>query len=153
MSSIFLESAKGIVAMKTRPSRRESREAAFELLFEWSFHENPTPELVERAVAARDFSPDEFALKLVDRVTANKERIDELIESRSENWKLGRISRVTLAALRIAFCELECFEDIPTGATINEAVELVKKYGTDDEAAYLNGILGSYVRGGESVDS
>ena len=132
--------------MKTKNSRRESREAAFELLFEWSFNENMMQELLETAAAARDRIPDAFARKLVDCVITNHAQIDGLIESRSENWKLERISRVTLAALRIAFCELEYFDDIPTGATINEAVELVKKYGTEDEAAYLNGILGSYTR-------
>ena len=132
--------------MKPKQSRRESRQAAFELLFEWSFHESSMEELLEGAAAARDVSPDEFALKLVERVVGNCGHLDAQIESRSENWKIGRISRVTLAALRIAFCELEYFEDIPAGATINEAVELVKKYGTEDEAAYLNGILGSYAR-------
>ena len=136
--------------MKPKHSRRESREAAFELLFEWSFHENPTQELLEAAAAARDAEPDEFALGLVERVVEHCEHLDELIESHSENWKLERISRVSLAALRIAFCELEYFDDIPQGATINEAVELVKKYGAEDEAAYLNGILGSYVRGASS---
>ena len=132
--------------MKAKSSRRESRQAAFELLFEWSFQESSIQELIETAAASRDLAPDEFALKLVENVLMNRAHLDELIESRSENWKIGRISRVTLAALRIAFCELEFFEDIPLGATINEAVELVKKYGTEDEAAYLNGILGSYTR-------
>jgi len=132
--------------MKPKQSRRESRQAAFELLFEWSFNESSVEELFEDAAAARDLSPDEFTLKLVERVIEHHEHLDEMIEARSENWKIGRISRVTLAALRIAFCELEYFDDIPAGATINEAVELVKKYGTEDEAAYLNGILGSYTR-------
>ena len=146
MSSVLFEADERNKNMKAKYSRRQSREAAFELLFEWSFHENSMQELIEGAAASRDSAPDEFALKLVGLVTENRAQLDELIESRSENWKLGRISRVTLAALRIAFCELAYFEDIPPGATINEAVELVKKYGTEDEAAYLNGILGSYIR-------
>ena len=147
MSSVLFEPSERNLNMKSKNSRRQSREAAFELLFEWSFHESSIQELIEVSAASRDSTPDEFALELVEHVIMNRAHIDDLIESRSENWKLGRISRVTLAALRIAFCELEYFEDIPPGATINEAVELVKKYGTEDEAAYLNGILGSYVRG------
>jgi N utilization substance protein B len=127
-------------------NRRESREAAFALVFEWSFHEYPMDEMLAGAKAARDLLPDDFSRELVKRTLENHSHIDATIEAQSENWKLGRISRVSLAALRIAFCEIDYFDDIPHGATINEAVELVKKYGAEDEAAYLNGILGGYVR-------
>jgi N utilization substance protein B len=53
---------------------------------------------------------------------------------------------VNLAVLRLAFCELSLFSDIPAGATINEAVELVKTFGSEEDAAYVNGILGTYER-------
>jgi N utilization substance protein B len=129
-----------------KQSRRESREAAFLLLFEWSFHENTAEDTLRDAKAARDLDADAFARSLFETTLTHVTELDSVIESSSDHWKLGRISRVNLAALRIAFCELRHFDDIPQGATINEAVELVKKYGTEDEAAYLNGILGGYVR-------
>lgn len=127
-------------------TRRESREIAFALLFEWSFHGENVDEMIENAGLAREAVVDSFARELTEKTIANREEIDGLIEQYSQGWKLGRISRVTLATLRLSFCELTRFGDIPVGATINEAVELVKKYGTEDEAAYLNGILGTFER-------
>lgn len=127
-------------------TRRESREVAFLLLFEWSFGEEDLQDIIRQAVDGRDVVVDDFALSLVSRAVDNRLELDGLITRYSEKWKLNRISKVTLAALRLSFCELSQFADIPVGATINEAVELVKKFSTEDEAAYVNGILGSFVR-------
>lgn len=127
-------------------TRRESRETAFELLFEWSFKDETLDEIVEAAKLARDLEPDKFALSLAEKVVESRAGLDALIERYSQGWKLSRISHTALTVLRMSFCELTKFEDIPAGATINEAVELVKKFGTDEEAAYLNGILGSFER-------
>lgn len=127
--------------------RREAREAAFALLFEWSFKESENlSNIIAQATDARDLDIDTFTIDLTSRAMDNVEEIDSLIAKYSQKWKINRISKITLAALRLALSELLYFADIPPGATINEAVELVKKYGTEDEAAYLNGILGSYVR-------
>lgn len=127
-----------------KPTRRESRETAFMLLFEWSFKDDSLDEIIEMAKTARGIDVDEFALSLAEKVIANREEIDAIIERYSQGWKLSRISRTVLAVLRLSFCEMTKFGDIPVGASINEAVELVKKFGTDAEAAYLNGILGSF---------
>lgn len=129
--------------------RRDSRESSFALLFEWSFKEQDTlDEMIEQATDARDLEVDRFSRELAGKAIDNVAKIDEAIESYSQNWKLSRLSKVTLAALRLSMCELMYFSDIPPGVTINEAVELVKKYGTEDEAAFLNGVLGSYARSG-----
>ena len=130
--------------------RRESREIAFTLLFEWDFNGEPVDVIIRQASEVRGEKVDTFTRELVQKTTENIDQIDSLIEQYSQNWKISRISRVTLAAIRLAFCELLFFDKIPEGATINEAVELVKKYGTDDESSYLNGILGGYVRGSAS---
>lgn len=127
-------------------TRRESREIAFTLLFEWSFKENSLEEIIENAVTAREIVVDSFARELVAKTVENREELDSLIERYSQSWKLQRISKTTLAVLRMSFCELTKFGDIPEGVSINEAVELVKKFGTDEEAAYLNGILGNFVK-------
>jgi N utilization substance protein B len=103
-------------------------------------------DLISRAEDYGESRVDEFARSLCSRTADHVEDLDKLIETYSDRWKLNRISKVNLAVLRLAFCELSLFSDIPAGATINEAVELVKTFGTEDEAAYVNGILGTYER-------
>lgn len=125
-------------------TRRESREVAFTLLFEWSFKDETLDEIIENAVESREIVVDSFSRELVGKVVENREELDLLIERFSQGWKLQRISKTALAILRMSFCELTKFDGIPVGASINEAVELVKKFGTDEEAAYLNGILGNF---------
>lgn len=129
-----------------KPTRRESRETAFELLFEWSFKEDSLEEIIEMAGKARNAQVDDFARKLAGKAVASRDEIDALIGQYSQGRKLSRISKTALAVLRLCFCELTQFEEIPAGASINEGVELLKKYGTEEEAAYLNGILGSFDR-------
>lgn len=130
-----------------KQNRRKSRRTAFELLFAWSFQEDDAAEALEREEAGGELALDDFSRALFTRTLERLSDIDALIESHSDRWKLNRLSKVTLAALRLAFCELSFFEDIPAGVTINEAVEIVKSYGTEDEASYVNGILGTYERG------
>ena len=127
-------------------NRRQSREAAFCLLFEWSFHAEPFDQLIQNAREARELEADDFALALCQKTIERVDALDHLIERYSEGWKVSRLSKATLSVLRLAFCEMTEMEDIPLGATINEAVELCKKYATEDEAAFVNGILGRYVR-------
>lgn len=133
--------------MAIKQKRRVSREAAFALLFEWSFKPDETlEEMIEQADETREIQVDSFARELCGRTMDHVSDLDALIETYSEKWKINRISKVTLAVLRMAFCEMSLFTDIPAGATINEAVELIKTYGTEDEASYVNGILGTYER-------
>lgn len=132
-------------------TRRESREAAFLLVFEWSFREDEAmEEIIELARSCRGAEVDAFAAGLAEKTAAYRIQIDHEIETHSDRWKLGRLSRVTLAVLRMSICELSYMEDIPAGATINEAVELMKQYATEDEAAYVNGVLGAYNRAREA---
>jgi len=127
-------------------NRRKSRETAFGLLFEWSFHEEPFEGLVKNARESREFEADDFSLQLCQKAIEGVQELDSLIEKYSESWKVNRLSKATLSVLRLAFCEMTMMEDIPIGATINEAVELCKKYASEDEAAFVNGILGEYGR-------
>ena len=127
-------------------NRRQSREAAFCLLFEWSFHGEPLEVMLENARYARELEADEFVIELCQKAIDGSDELDRLIEQYSESWKVGRLSKMTLSVLRLAFCELTKMENIPLGATINEAVELCKKYASEDEAAFVNGILGKFGR-------
>lgn len=131
----------------TKVKRRESRETTFTLLFEWSFREDETiDEIIELAEHCRAVQVNDFARSLAEVTVNYRVQLDALIEDYSDKWKLNRLSRTTLAVLRMSFCELTRMEDIPVGVTINEAVELMKKYATPDEAAYVNGVLGTYTR-------
>ncbi|MBR4766148.1 MAG: transcription antitermination factor NusB, partial [Clostridia bacterium] len=76
----------------------------------------------------------------------NIEEIDLNIEKFSIARKMNRISKVSLSVLRIAVCEMLYYEDIPYGVSINEAVEICKKYASEDEYAFVNGVLGSLAR-------
>lgn len=127
-------------------TRRESREVAFALLFEWSFKDDTLDEIIENAAVGSELPVDAFARALAGCAIEHCPEIDKIIGRYSEKWKVSRLSRVTLAVLRMSVCELLHFDDIPVGATINEAVELAKKFSTEDEAAYINGILGAFER-------
>lgn len=127
--------------------RRESRETAFALLYEWSLRpEKSMDELVELAKEAREIETDSYFDAIVAKVVENSSDIDNYIEQYSQRWKIHRISKISLAALRLAIGEILYMENIPQGASINEAVEIVKKYGAEDEPAYINGVLGGFVR-------
>jgi N utilization substance protein B len=131
--------------------RREAREAAFLLIFEKAFHTEPVGELIETAVVCRALQLDEYSNRLLGLWEQNMTAIDARIEPFLTKWKLSRLPKVTLAVLRLAVCELDFFPDIPVRVTINEAVELAKNYGTEEDASYVNGVLGSYVKAARPV--
>lgn len=83
----------------------------------------------------------DFAEELIRGVRENAAEIDRIIAEKSRNWSLARMSRVDLCILRMAVFELICRDDIPKNVTINEAIEVAKKYGTEDSPAFVNGIL------------
>ena len=84
-----------------------------------------------------------FLLKLVSGVSAGRKDIDALIERFSSNWKVSRMSGVDRNILRIAVFELTCCPDIPAKVTLNEAIDIGKRFGTEDSGAFINGILDS----------
>ena len=130
-------------------TRRESREQAFALVFEMIFNDAPVEELVEGAAQCRDISIGDYALEAAKAVRTHWEELDGIIRRFSAKWKLERLPKVTFSVLRLAICEI-AFLGTPTGAVIDEAVELTKKYGGDDDPAYVNGVLGGYARSREA---
>lgn len=123
-------------------TRKIARENTFLLLFEGACKNDETPEeIFNKAVEIRDLEVDEFVKSVFFGTYANIQIIDETIERNIKGWKKERISPVSLAVLRLASYEILFVEDIPAKVSINEAVELCKKY--DDEKAYsfVNGVL------------
>jgi len=134
--------------------RRASREKAFALLFELSFQPGESiAALLERAFDGDDDPPlaDKFALRLAETAAVHLDELDGAITKRLKGWKLNRISRASHALLRLAVCEMLYFDDIPVGASINEAVELAKIYGDEDAPKFINGVLGSIARDRETL--
>ncbi|MGM9641604.1 MAG: transcription antitermination factor NusB [Eubacteriales bacterium] len=137
-------------------TRREAREAALELLFEKGFRNDETPEVIlARALEMREIEINEYVKTVFFGVCENLEFIDALLEKHSHGWKKTRISPVSRAAIRIAIYEMYFCEDVPDTASINEALELVKKYDDADKVkAFVNGVLNAVLKekaaGGES---
>ena len=125
-------------------TRREEREQVFILLFEKSFNSDTDMEqLYDFAIENEVITGSDFVKTLLNKTWENIEEIDGNIEKFSVGWKINRISKVALAVLRLAVCEILYFDDIPVGVSINEAVELCKKYAAKEDSSFVNGILGS----------
>lgn len=128
-------------------TRRQAREQAFTLIFEKSFHPEITvEEMISMAVEARYLQTDEFAVLLAKTADEQQPEIDSIIEKNAIGWKKDRISRVSLSLLRLALCEMLFIEEVPTNVSINEAVELAKLYASQEDAAFINGVLGAAAR-------
>ena len=118
-------------------SRREARERAFHLLYE-SEMKGEGPGAV---LASLPLEPDEFAVELVRGVGETQPELDALITAHARNWEIDRMPALDRAVLRLACYELAHRPDVPTGAAISEAVELAKRYSTDDSGRFVNGVL------------
>ena len=128
--------------------RRKSREQAFIILFEKSFNEDlSVDEIVEIAIESEVIEEDKFMTKLLAAAEENLVIVDGEIEKNLKGWSKSRISKVSLALLRLAISEMLYFDDIPVGVSINEAVEICKIYGSDEDKSFINGVLGSVARG------
>jgi len=129
-------------------NRRQARERALQALYQLELSGTATPlEALEQAWVAsaeegpRDEEVHTFALELVKGVRDELKEIDELIGKHSHNWKLDRMSRIDRNVLRLGVYELRFRDDIPKKVSINEAVELGKKFGGEQSSAFINGLL------------
>jgi N utilization substance protein B len=92
-----------------------------------------------------------YARKAAQGVQDHLEDIDAAIEKYTVGWQKKRISKVSLAILRLAVYEMKYEDDVPVRVAINEAVELAKKYATQEDASFVNGLLGSVARNQEGA--
>lgn len=131
-------------------SRRSARKNAFFLLFQMDFNEAEEYEQVKEIFFAEKEEPVEesektFILSEVEGTRAHMEEIDEMITACAKGWDTERMNKVDLAILRLAVYEIR-FGETPVGVAINEAVELAKKFSSDEAPAFINGILGKAVQ-------
>ena len=128
--------------MEKKLTRREAREAAFLTAFAATF-EPETPSLPSDSEQAEK---DVFARRLLAAMNDHAEELDSIIEDHLKGWTLNSVPRVSLVALRLALAEMLYGEEQKPGVAINEAVELVKKYGADNDYQFVNGLLGTVAR-------
>ena len=144
-------------------TRTNARELAMHLVYQMDYHDELPEELLEREYKPDDYpsrsaeselyseKPDAKQKEYIDYcvrgVYAYKSEIDGIIEKYAKGWKVSRISKVSLAVLRLAIFEILHVEDAPAGAVINEAVEIARRYEEEEKVSFINGILGAFVRG------
>ncbi len=126
-------------------NRRKSREFAMQALFYIDMGRNDPKEMLARF--CDNFTPPSkalpFFLKLVNGVVEHRSEIDEIIERFSSNWKISRMPCVDRNIIRIAAYEMFYCPDIPATVSINEAIDIGKKFGSEESGAFINGILDS----------
>ena len=122
-------------------TRKEAREEAFILIFEKQFSDDELKDILDLAEQVRDLNPDEYIKDVFFGVYDNLSEIDAVISKSSVGWNINRISKTALAVLRLSIYEIKYVESIPVSVSINEAVEIAKKYATKEDASFINGIL------------
>lgn len=128
-------------------ARRTARERALQALYQMEMSKTGPAESLASAWAAEpdgakpEPESESFGLALVEGVHAHGAVIDKLLEEHSHNWRLDRMSRIDRNILRLSVFELKFRDDIPRKVTINEAVELGKRFGTEESSAFINGLL------------
>ena len=129
-------------------TRRQARELAMQALFYMDMQKDASEEMLEYFCGCFFTSKKSrpFFIKLVNGVLGTKGRIDALVEHYSQNWKISRMSCVDRNVMRIAVYEMLYCDDIPPKVSINEAVDIGKKFGTQESGAFINGIMDS-IRG------
>jgi transcription antitermination protein NusB len=140
-------------------NRRKSRELAMKLLFQMNVNKEDYKEVLsnvheniedyvkdeEEDIDLKDIDM-EYITRILSGVEANRELIDSEIEKYLLNWKLNRISKIDLAIMRICTYEIIFEVDIPNSASINEAIELAKKYSDEKSVSFINGVLDKIIK-------
>lgn len=130
--------------------RRRAREAALQILYFLDAQEQPVDRLLtsyftyfrdDAESAVLDDEARAFAEELVRGVVSRRDAIDQAISRAALNWRIERMARVDRNVLRLATYELTAMANIPARVTLNEAIELAKRYGTAESASFVNGIL------------
>lgn len=124
-------------------TRHQMRESAFMLTFERIFNEDSIEEIIEIAKECETIELNEQAIALFKGVDEQKSILDAEIEKHLKKWSINRISKVSLAVLRIAMYEIIFSDDMDIDVAISEAVKIAQDYTLKDDVAFINGVLSS----------
>jgi len=126
-------------------TRRKARELALCALYAYEFSKNPVKQVEEEVISkeSEDAEILRFAGDLLQSTIKHGNELDEMIKIKALNWDFQRIAVMDKLILRMAICEFLCFHDIPPKVSIDEAIEISKKYSTEKSGKFINGILDS----------
>jgi len=123
--------------------RRNARELALQALYQMEVTGDRSPRALDLFLSHFEGGGEakDFARQLISGVMDNRERIDAIIAKSAENWKLERMAKVDLLILRMATYELLFCPDIPMNVSLDEAIEIGKRFGSADSPTFINGVL------------
>lgn len=129
-------------------ARRKARELTLKALYAYEISGSDAKQVSDDIIQSSQIKEEskKFSQTLFDKVLQNIEKIDSLIRESVKSWEFSRIALVEKNILRIGICEFLFFLDIPAVITINEAIELAKKYGEKDSKNFINGVLDHIAR-------
>ncbi len=129
-------------------SRIKARETCFKLIFEYEFLKQKNQVTLDEFLLSKDIEGDdaEYIVKIYEGIMQKDDELNEKIKSHLKNYTLERIFKIDLAILKLAIYEIDYLNEKPS-IVINEAVELSKKYSTDNSYKFINGLLATIVKG------
>ncbi len=127
-------------------TRHEMRESAFMLVFERALTGEEISEIIETATESEAVAINDVVVATFRGVEENREEIDRCIAGHLKKWSIDRITKVSLAALRVAVYEILFVDAIEADISVSEAVKICEKYTTKEDTSFVNGVLGSLVR-------
>ncbi|HEC77885.1 MAG TPA: transcription antitermination factor NusB [candidate division WOR-3 bacterium] len=135
--------------------RRLSRELALKILYRYEEGDRELSKVLDSVLEAKQYAEEDkkFSRELVEMTIDNLKTIDEQIINVLENWPFDRVSVIDKIILRLGTCEILYFKDIPPQVSINEAIEIAKKYGGGDSGKFVNGVLDAVKKNYESSDN
>ena len=136
-------------------SRRSARDTAFRLFYEYAItgEFNPATMDVMRDCFDKGMNENawQYVRDMIEKYKQHGEEIDAAIQNNAKKWNIGHMAKVELSLLRIGVCEIMFNGDIPNNITINECVEMAKRYTTVKSARFINGVLGGVVSAGDKA--
>lgn len=133
--------------------RKYARESTMKLLYQMEINSDFSEKLINNFFENNDFNKEERAYieDAANTILDNLELIDSYIEQNIQGWGIHRLARIDLSTLRIAIYEMLYRDDIPIEVSINEAIEIAKKYSTVESAKFINGVLGGFVKSRDNI--
>ena len=134
--------------------RKYARESAMKLLYKMEINSDFSESAIEIFLDNFNFDYGEtmYIENVIETIIENLDTVDKYIGNNIEGWEINRLAKVDLSILRIAIYEMLYRTDIPVQVSINEAIEISKKYSTEESSRFINGILGGFVRSGVLED-
>lgn len=128
--------------------RKQAREGTMQALYQMTLNKDFSEDALKLYLDNFTFEDSEtkYIVAAIEKITENLESIDSFINENLQGWELDRLAKVDLSILRIAIYEILYRDDIPMQVSINEAIEISKKYSTEDSFRFINGVLGGFVR-------